>query len=277
MYRGLSPEDKGFIGELNIYTIVNNFNFWFKGGKILRNLYISKENGETTEIDMLYITKKGIFVFESKNYSGVIKGDKEDLKWQVNYKNGASYSFYNPIKQNETHIRCLRNIIGNDIPIFSIIVFSNEATLYLPEMFNFNLYTVPLYKLKNLLKSIWSKSRNVLKRKQVKMLYYRLRPMTLVSNTVRQTHIDTIRKNYLDINTDFSDLNSKYSTLNYIDYNKEGKIVDKGRKICPYCGKALVLKTATKGNNIGSQFYGCIGWPDCTYTEDTKRNRKKRF
>ena len=44
-------------------------------GKILRNVYIPKDNGETSEIDVLYITQKGIFVIESKNYSGWIFGD----------------------------------------------------------------------------------------------------------------------------------------------------------------------------------------------------------
>lgn len=38
-------------------------------GRILRNIYVPKDNGETSEIDLLYITQKGIFVFESKNYS----------------------------------------------------------------------------------------------------------------------------------------------------------------------------------------------------------------
>lgn len=39
-------------------------------GNILHNLYIPYNNGKTSEIDILFITKKGIFVIESKNYSG---------------------------------------------------------------------------------------------------------------------------------------------------------------------------------------------------------------
>ena len=39
-------------------------------GKTLRNLYVPKDDGTTSEIDVIYITQKGIFVFESKNYSG---------------------------------------------------------------------------------------------------------------------------------------------------------------------------------------------------------------
>lgn len=44
--------------------------FFGRDGKVLRNVYVPKDNGETSEIDVLFITQKGIFVFESKNYSG---------------------------------------------------------------------------------------------------------------------------------------------------------------------------------------------------------------
>jgi hypothetical protein len=34
-------------------------------------------------------------------------------------------------------------------------------------------------------------------------------------------------------------------------------------RICPYCGNALVLRTA---KNTGSQFWGCSKYPACRYT-----------
>jgi len=33
---------------------------------------------------------------------------------------------------------------------------------------------------------------------------------------------------------------------------------------CPHCGSAMVLRTAKTGQNAGSQFWGCSGYPDCT-------------
>ncbi|MCR5097842.1 MAG: NERD domain-containing protein [Lachnospiraceae bacterium] len=50
-------------------------------GKVLRNVYLPKDNGETSEVDVIFITQKGIFVFESKNYSGWIFGDEKSQKW----------------------------------------------------------------------------------------------------------------------------------------------------------------------------------------------------
>ena len=35
---------------------------------------------------------------------------------------------------------------------------------------------------------------------------------------------------------------------------------------CPRCGKPLALRTARKGPNAGSQFWGCSGYPDCKAT-----------
>ena len=39
-------------------------------------------------------------------------------------------------------------------------------------------------------------------------------------------------------------------------------------KICPRCGNALVLRTATKGDRAGKQFYGCSSFPKCRYIEN---------
>lgn len=33
--------------------------------------------------------------------------------------------------------------------------------------------------------------------------------------------------------------------------------------VCPKCGKPMALRTARKGSNAGSQFWGCCGYPEC--------------
>jgi four helix bundle suffix protein len=32
---------------------------------------------------------------------------------------------------------------------------------------------------------------------------------------------------------------------------------------CPKCGKPMALRTAQKGKNLGRQFWGCTGYPEC--------------
>ena len=36
---------------------------------------------------------------------------------------------------------------------------------------------------------------------------------------------------------------------------------------CPRCGSELVLRTARRGQNRGSQFYGCASYPRCRFTQ----------
>ena len=36
--------------------------------------------------------------------------------------------------------------------------------------------------------------------------------------------------------------------------------------VCPRCGKPMALRTASKGERAGSQFWGCSGFPECNGT-----------
>jgi restriction system protein len=38
------------------------------------------------------------------------------------------------------------------------------------------------------------------------------------------------------------------------------------RKFCPRCENEMVLRTAGKGSNAGSRFWGCSSYPKCRYT-----------
>ena len=74
------------------------------------------------------ICEKGIFVFESKNYSGWIFGDEDKLYCYQTLPRGRRSKkehFYNPIMQNQGHIRALRSRLPQNpnTPIYSIIVF----------------------------------------------------------------------------------------------------------------------------------------------------------
>lgn len=93
------------------------------GGQTIRG-------SEITQIDCLTLSPQGIFVFESKDYVGYIYGRGNDRYWtQVTQYGQAKYRFYNPLQQNQTHIRALRRILGADYPIYSVVVFGPDATL----------------------------------------------------------------------------------------------------------------------------------------------------
>ncbi len=70
------------IGKNGEYQIFKQLQFLEKKGcKFLFNIYLPKDNGETTEIDVMLLAPKGIIVFESKNYSGWIFGNEKYKNW----------------------------------------------------------------------------------------------------------------------------------------------------------------------------------------------------
>ncbi len=218
-----------------------------RDGKVLRNVYVPKDNGETSEIDVLFITQKGIFVFESKNYSGWIFGDESSVYWTVTLPNREKNKLYNPIKQNRTHIRWLGKYLGGGIPLFSIVVFSERCELKRVTVESPDVYVIKRNRIYATVRSIWDRAPDVLSAVQIAAVYEKLQPVTNVAEAVRLAHIDAVSKKYRAPQ-------AAASTL-----------------ICPECGGTLVLRTAKKGAHAGSRFYGCSNFPHCRYVRNLER------
>lgn len=93
---------------------------------IFHDIYLQKTNGEYTQIDLAVATSAGLIVFEVKDYGGWIFGNEGQRYWAKVLAYGRFKSrFYNPIMQNNGHIRALRSRLPQnpDIPIYSVIVF----------------------------------------------------------------------------------------------------------------------------------------------------------
>jgi hypothetical protein len=82
----------------------------------------------STQIDLILITKKSIFIIEVKNMSGLIIGNIDYNMWIQKTKTNINM-FYNPILQNNGHIKAINNILEYNIPIVSVISFIGTATL----------------------------------------------------------------------------------------------------------------------------------------------------
>ena len=73
---------------------------------------------------------KGIYVFESKNYSGWIFGSEDQQQWTMSLNAHTKERFYNPVKQNRAHVRALAAYLGLPESAFmSFIVFSERCEL----------------------------------------------------------------------------------------------------------------------------------------------------
>lgn len=66
--------DTGSRGEFEIFNVLEKLK---ENTTIFTNLYIPKPDGTTTEIDLVMLSTTGIYVFESKNYSGWIFGSEK--------------------------------------------------------------------------------------------------------------------------------------------------------------------------------------------------------
>ena len=223
----------GKYGEFLLKSELDMGRLTGKRGKILRNVYVPTVDGKTSEIDVLFITQKGIIVFESKNYSGWIFGNEADSQWTALLPNNQKNRFYNPIRQNKGHIKWLGECVG-EIPMFSVIAFSDRCELKKITVTSPKVWIINRNQTNRVVREIWRESTDCLSAEQIDDLFEKLKSFTKVSEEVKEEHIKSVQE--------------KKETL-----------------ICPKCGGQLVLRTAKQGTNVGKNFYGCSNYPKCRY------------
>lgn len=217
--------DTGRYGEYLTYKYLKKFEE--QGAKFLFNIYVPKKEEETTEIDVLMISSKGLFVFESKNYSGWIFGSDNQKYWYQTLPAGRRKShkekFYNPVFQNNTHVKYLKSLIGNEVPIYSIITFSDRCKLMNVTIKNSNVNVINRYKIYKLVSSIYNDNPNdTLSTDQTNEIYSKLYPYTQVDDVVKQKHIDNInniRENHIHTISiqDSDDIINNDETINEVE------------------------------------------------------------
>ena len=220
----LNYENAGQFGEFATEYALTNKNL---DGElvVLKNIYVPTQ-GKTTEIDLLLIHEKCIFVFESKNYSGWIFGSADQLNWTQSLQNGDKNKFYNPIRQNRTHIKALAAFLEKPVSEFvSYIVFSERCTL----------------------KKVPADTSDVIIVRRPDML--KKLKATLKTTPTKYTF------------NDIQDIAKKLQPLtNKDDAEKQQHIINIQNK-CPFCGGELTLRNGKYG-----RFWGCSNYPKCKFT-----------
>ncbi len=187
--------DSGSYGEYLIYRCLQDFEDG--GAKFLFNLYLPDGRGGTSEIDAIMVCAKGIFVFESKNYSGWIFGDERQETWcqtLVSDRGSHKQFFYNPIMQNKTHIKHLKNTLSiEDLPIWSIVVFSERCTLKKMDVASKNVAVVKRNDLRKVVMGCYTQKKSVLNSETVNRIYRQLYPFTQVGEEEKKKHIAQVR------------------------------------------------------------------------------------
>jgi hypothetical protein len=99
---------------------------------IYHDLYVKKNDGTYSQIDLVVVTEVGIVVIEVKKCSGWIYGVGDRKNWvQVLAYGKEKYSLYNPIFQNDGHIMTIKNSLPNylNVQFHSMIVFYGDCKL----------------------------------------------------------------------------------------------------------------------------------------------------
>lgn len=221
----LSGKGIGRLGEFSTEYLLTNSNLY--GERIiLKNLYVPN-NGKTAEVDLLMIHEKGIFVFESKNYGGWIFGDKEQLNWTQCLKNGDRQRFYNPVRQNKTHILALSRYLKIPPSAFtSCIIFSERCSLKKVPKSCDDFFIVRRPNMLDELRLRLKNSPIVYSASEMQSIADRLMPLTNKSDAEKQRYINDIQTK------------------------------------CRFCGSKLVLRNGKYG-----PFWGCSAYPNCRFTK----------
>lgn len=122
-----APKIKGYIGESRVTKQLGKLDA--EDYKVYNDVLIKAGTG-SSQIDHIVISVYGIFVIETKNYSGWIHGNEHSEYWTQSHYD-AKTKFRNPIKQNWGHIYALKEALSGfeRVNYHSIIVFAGSAEL----------------------------------------------------------------------------------------------------------------------------------------------------
>ena len=223
-----TPKVKGAIGERRVAKKLNKVAKKYNG-KVINDVIVQGEDGKTSQIDHILFTPYMIFVVETKNYAGRIYGSDGDQYWtQVLAYGHTKNKLYNPVKQNMTHIYRLKETLGKNCHMESVIVIVSG---------NLNHITSKHAYSPRGLKNLISKDDPIIFSDE-QIDYYYNKVIEFKNNPVisKREHVKNIKQMKKDVENN----------------------------ICPRCGGKLVLRVS---NIDGSHFYGCENFPKCNFTK----------
>jgi hypothetical protein len=99
------------IGELGEHKINIQLDQLPKDCRHLHDLLLPNPRSRIgyAQVDHVLVSPLGIFVIETKNYNGEIKGTLSDRYWTVSRR----FKLYNPIMQNAGHIKAIAALLAN--------------------------------------------------------------------------------------------------------------------------------------------------------------------
>lgn len=191
------------IGELGEYKINIQLDQLPRECKSLSDLLIPNNKSRTgfSQIDHVVISPYCLFVIETKNYNGEIKGKRTDQQWSVSNR----FKMYNPLKQNYGHIKAIESLIKEieNVRFVSMISFTMRCRFSIdPELRQINsdelvVYDVELseYISRKLTRLKLENSEPSLSPEQIDAIYDRLLKSNITDQAIRNQHVHRILTN----------------------------------------------------------------------------------
>ena len=222
----LRPKIKGWVGEVKtrlsqkvfldskVYTTFSNF--------------IIKDEQGSTQIDHITVSKYGIFVVETKDWTGRIYGNERDAKWTQNIY-GNKKQFQNPLHQNYRHTMSLSKYLDiQKEKIHSIVMVWGDCKFKtkMPE---------------NVIRGGIQGDTDYIKNKFTEVVF----TDEEVTNICTKLKAGKAEMNLLSGWRHVQSLKQQHNT----------------KDVCPKCGGHLVERNGKQG-----AFIGCSNFPRCRYT-----------
>lgn len=219
---------KGNAGEQRVAVALS----CIPGGKSIHNLMLTID-GNSHQIDHVLIHPHGIFVIETKNFSGMVLGNENAARWTQVLANGKEKrSFQNPIKQNNGHIYALSKALSSigNFRLKGIVVFAGSADISRIQTSD-AFVTTP----RGCIRFIEATTVQNLTQEECEKIYDHLKNLKANNKVTEEEHMASI----------------------YVR-----KALVENQHICPRCGGKLVVREGKNG-----PFYGCSNYPRCTFTK----------
>lgn len=197
--------------------------------RILNDIYLPLPDGTTTQIDHIVVSQYGVFVVETKTYSGWIFGDEKSKEWTQSIYRKKS-RFQNPMRQNYKHVCALADNLGIDKSYLHGVVAFTGGCEFKSDMPEGVVYS------KRAAEYIRSYNTPIIKPSQIDELASAIAEW---QGTLSETQIDSHVAN----------LQMRHSAVSEGD-----------APLCPYCGGEMTLR---KRRSDGKSFYGCKSYPKC--------------
>ncbi len=207
---------KGKVGEKlvrkNLKKLITEESF------LINNVIFLIDN-KTYQIDHIFLSTKGVVLIETKNYSGRIYGNDEQIKWtQVLNFGKVKNHFYNPVKQNNSHIYAIKKILNINSPIIPVVVFVKNNTENIVSD-----RVIGLCQLKEFIQNLPQK----ISLDEVKEIYKLIENNNKADIVTNKDHVKNIKKEQINVKNN----------------------------ICPRCGSNLVLRNGKYGKFYGCENY----------------------